>query len=42
VSGDPDVRGWDARSADGKRIGAVDDMLIDTAATEVRYLDRLC
>jgi photosynthetic reaction center H subunit len=39
AEGDPDVRGWDVLSADGKRIGSVDDLLIDTAAMKVRYLD---
>lgn len=36
---DPDVRGWDVVSADGARIGEVDDLLVDTAALKVRYLD---
>jgi photosynthetic reaction center H subunit len=39
ADGDPDVRGWDVLSADGRRIGEVDDLLIDTAAMKVRYLD---
>jgi uncharacterized protein (TIGR02271 family) len=36
---DPDVRGWDVLAADGRRIGGVDNLLIDTAAMKVRYLD---
>ena len=36
---DPDVRGWDVLSADGQRIGEVDNLLVDTAAMKVRYLD---
>lgn len=36
---DPDVRGWDVMSADGRRIGEVDDLLVDPAAMKVRYLD---
>jgi uncharacterized protein (TIGR02271 family) len=36
---DPDVRGWDVISADGRRIGAVDQLLVDEAAMKVRYLD---
>lgn len=36
---DPDVRGWDVMSADGRRIGEVDDLLVDTTAMKVRYLD---
>jgi photosynthetic reaction center H subunit len=39
ADGDPDVRGWDVLAADGSRIGAVEDLLIDTAAMKVRYLD---
>ena len=38
ADGDPDVRGWEVRSADGQRIGEVDNLLIDTAAMKVRYL----
>ena len=36
---DPDVRGWEVISADGIRIGAVDQLLVDTDAMKVRYLD---
>jgi uncharacterized protein (TIGR02271 family) len=36
---DPDVRGWEVISADGRRIGAVDQLLVDEAAMKVRYLD---
>jgi uncharacterized protein (TIGR02271 family) len=36
---DPDVRGWDVLSADGRRIGGVENLLVDTAAMKVRYLD---
>jgi sporulation protein YlmC with PRC-barrel domain len=36
---DPDVRGWDVFSADGRRIGEVDNLLVDTSAMKVRYLD---
>ncbi len=37
--GDPDPRGWEVTAADGERIGEVDDLLVDTAAMKVRYLD---
>jgi hypothetical protein len=33
------VRGWDVLGADGKRIGAVDDLLVDTQGMRVLYLD---
>lgn len=39
ADGDPDVRGWSVVSADGKRIGEVDQLLVDTDAMMVRYLD---
>lgn len=37
--GEPDVRGWEVHAADGRRIGEVDELLVDTAAMKVRYLD---
>ena len=39
AEGDPDVRGWAVISSDGREIGEVDELLIDTAAMKVRYLD---
>jgi photosynthetic reaction center H subunit len=40
VSGDaPDIRGWDVVAADGRRIGAVDELLVEPEARKVRYLD---
>lgn len=39
AEGDPDVRGWEVISADGRRIGEVDGLLVDTEAMKVRYLD---
>ncbi|HEX2210881.1 MAG TPA: DUF2382 domain-containing protein [Longimicrobium sp.] len=36
---DPDVRGWDVISADGRGIGRVDQLLVDTGAMKVRHLD---
>jgi uncharacterized protein (TIGR02271 family) len=35
---DQDVRGWDVVARDGKKIGNVDDLLVDTTARKVRYL----
>jgi hypothetical protein len=34
-----DMRLWQVHSADGRWIGTVDELLVDTAAMEVRYLD---
>ncbi|HJX29551.1 MAG TPA: PRC-barrel domain-containing protein [Thermoanaerobaculia bacterium] len=39
AEGDPDVRGWDVMDRDGNRIGEVDDLLVDTRALKVRYLE---
>lgn len=39
AEGDPDVRGWDVMDRDGSRIGEVDDLLVDTEALKVRYLE---
>lgn len=37
--GDPDVRGWQVKTADGARAGKVDSLIVDTRAMQVRYLD---
>jgi len=34
----PDVRGWPVQSADGRRVGTVDDLLVDTDQLKARYL----
>lgn len=39
AEGDPDVRGWDVLSSEGRKIGEVDNLLVDTTAMKVRYLD---
>lgn len=39
ADGDPDIRGWDVISSDGRKIGEVDQLLVDTNAMKVRYLD---
>ncbi|HEX9108693.1 MAG TPA: PRC-barrel domain-containing protein, partial [Longimicrobiales bacterium] len=36
---EPDPRGWDVISGDGRKIGEVDGMFVDTAAMKVRYLE---
>jgi uncharacterized protein (TIGR02271 family) len=35
---DQDVRGWDVVARDGKKIGNVDDLLVDVTMRKVRYL----
>lgn len=39
ADGEPDIRGWEVMSSDGRKIGDVDELLIDTEAMKVRYLD---
>jgi len=39
VEGEPDVRGWGVFGSDGRHIGEVHDLLVDTGAMKVRYLD---
>ena len=39
ADGDPDIRGWDVRTADGRRIGRVEDLIVDTATMKVRYIE---
>jgi photosynthetic reaction center H subunit len=35
----PDPRGWDVRSADGTKIGKVEDLLVDTGERRIRYIE---
>jgi uncharacterized protein (TIGR02271 family) len=35
---EPDVRGWTVVASDGDELGEVDDLIIDTTAMKVRYL----
>jgi PRC-barrel domain protein len=39
AEGDPDVRGWEVLGADGRKIGVVDDLLVDTGVLKARYLE---
>lgn len=36
---DPDIRGWDVRSSDGRNIGKVEDLIVDTGLMKVRYME---
>jgi uncharacterized protein (TIGR02271 family) len=36
---EPDVRGWTVVASDGDELGQVDDLIIDTTARKVRYLE---
>jgi sporulation protein YlmC with PRC-barrel domain len=39
VVGDPDVRGWEVVGRDGRRVGEVKDLLVDTENPSTRYLE---
>lgn len=39
ADGYPDIRGWDVRTTDGQNVGKVGDLIVDTSAMRVRYLD---
>jgi photosynthetic reaction center H subunit len=39
AEGDPDVRNWDVLDKNHKKIGKVDELIIDRTAMKVRYLD---
>lgn len=37
--GEPDIRGWDVSTLNGREVGRVDDLLVDTDAGEVVMMD---
>lgn len=39
AEGDPDVRGWEVVSRDGRRIGEVEQLLVDPENASARYLE---
>ena len=39
ANGAPDPRGWSVAAADGGTVGRVRDLIVDTSALRVRYLD---
>lgn len=39
ADGDPDIRGWEVKGADGRKIGKVKELIVDTAAMKARYMD---
>ena len=38
VKGEPDIRGWDVKTTTGKKIGEVEDLIIDAQQKKVRYM----
>ncbi|MHB1225532.1 MAG: DUF2382 domain-containing protein [Gemmatimonadaceae bacterium] len=39
AEGEPDIRGWDVVTLDSRKAGDVHDLLVDTVAMKVRYVD---
>lgn len=39
ADGEPDIRGWEICSVDGRSIGQVNGLLVDTNALKVRYVE---
>jgi photosynthetic reaction center H subunit len=39
ADGEPDPRGWEIIARDGRKIGEVDELIVDISAMKVRYLD---
>ena len=39
AEGEPDIRGWEVTGADGRTLGEVVDLLVDTGAMKVRYVE---
>lgn len=38
AEGEPDIRGWDVKDANGKKIGEVDELIFDEQSRKVRYI----
>ena len=38
ADGNPDIRGWDVTTQDGRKVGEVDELIVDTEAMKVRYI----
>src|SRR4051812_31182429 len=39
AKGEPDIRGWEVRTLNGRDVGEVDDLLVDPESGEVVFLD---
>jgi len=38
VDGEPDIRGWDVRNSQGRKIGEVEELIVDAQRKKVRYM----
>jgi photosynthetic reaction center H subunit len=36
---DEDIRGWDVHTPDGRKVGKVDELIVDTTALKARYME---
>jgi hypothetical protein len=39
AEGNPDIRGWGVRSMSGRKLGEIDDLLVDSGVMKVRYAE---
>lgn len=39
ADGNADIRGWDVRTQDGRKLGTVEELIVDTAALKARYME---
>jgi photosynthetic reaction center H subunit len=39
ADGDEDIRGWDVLTHDGRKVGKVDELIVDTSALKARYME---
>lgn len=39
AEGDQDIRGWEVKTADGKKVGKVEELIVDPAERRVRYME---
>lgn len=39
ADGDQDIRGWTVKTADGNKVGKVEELIVDTAERRVRYAE---
>jgi sporulation protein YlmC with PRC-barrel domain len=37
--GEPDIRGWTVKTAQGREVGSVSDLIVDTEAMKVRQIE---
>ncbi|HEX6058897.1 MAG TPA: DUF2382 domain-containing protein [Gemmatimonadaceae bacterium] len=39
ADGDPDIRGWEVKTSDGRTVGKVEELIVDTGAMRARYME---